>query len=67
MENEIYFFKTREKLMNMIEENLFRSMNRPKAANYNPDEDEPFQAGLKMFHLDQKICYYQIFQKIFAH
>lgn len=30
-------------LMNMIEENLFRSMNRPKAANYNPDEDEPFQ------------------------
>jgi len=30
-------------LMNMIEENLFRSMNRPRAANYNPDEDEPFQ------------------------
>ena len=27
----------------MIEENLFRSLNRPPNANFNPDEDEPFQ------------------------
>jgi serine/threonine-protein phosphatase 2A regulatory subunit B' len=32
-----------KQLMGMIEENLFRSLNRPSNPNYSVDEDEPFQ------------------------
>jgi len=48
-----------KQLMGMIEENLFRSINRPTALNYNPDEDEPF--------LDPEYEHISLVYEIFVH
>jgi len=48
-----------KQLMAMIEENLFRSLNRPMTANFNADEDEPF--------LDPEYDHVSLVYEIFVH